>query len=76
MADPGTFEAALAALEERVRLLESGELPLDQALSTFEDGVALARRCHELLDEAEQRVSALTRGTRGIETRPLAEPEG
>lgn len=76
MAEPKlSFEESLAALEERVRKLESGEVPLDEALKLFEEGSALARSCHEHLDAAEQRVAALTRGTSGIEERPLAEPE-
>jgi|JI7StandDraft_1071085.scaffolds.fasta_scaffold203543_2 exodeoxyribonuclease VII small subunit len=68
------FEDALARLEERVRRLETGEVPLDEALSLFEEGVALARTCHGHLDEAERRVAALTRGSAGPEERPLAEP--
>lgn len=69
------FEGALAALEERVRRLEGGEVPLDEALTLFEEGVALARQCHEHLDAAEQRIAVLSRGTAGVEARPLAEPE-
>ena len=69
------FESSLAALEERVRKLESGEIPLEDALKLFEEGVDLARSCHEQLESAEERVAALSRGTGGIEARPLAEPE-
>jgi exodeoxyribonuclease VII small subunit len=68
------FEDALGRLEERVRRLESGEVALDEALALFEEGVALARTCHTHLDEAEQRVAALTRGPGGPEERPMAEP--
>lgn len=71
---PATFEAALAALEERVRKLEGGDLPLDQSLSLYEEGVALARQCHGLLDRAEERVSAVVQGATGPETRPLDDP--
>ena len=69
------FEDALAELEERVRKLEGGEVPLDQALTLFEEGVALARTCHTHLDEAERRVAALTRGSAGVEEQPLEVPE-
>jgi exodeoxyribonuclease VII small subunit len=69
------FESALAKLEERVRKLEAGEVPLDEALTLFEEGVHLARTCHTHLDEAERRVAALTRGAAGVEERPLQEPE-
>ncbi|MBN2799356.1 MAG: exodeoxyribonuclease VII small subunit [Deltaproteobacteria bacterium] len=69
------FEASLAELERRVRLLESGEIPLEEALRHYEQGVALARECHAYLDAAEQRVTALREGARGLEEEPLPEPE-
>lgn len=76
MAEPDVgFEEALARLEEKVRRLEGGEVALDEALRLFEDGVALARTCHGLLDAAEQRVAALVNGPRGMTERPLDEPE-
>lgn len=71
----GGFEESLKALEERVRKLESPDVPLDEALTLFEEGVALARTCHEQLEAAEERVSELTRGTSGLETSPMAEPD-
>ncbi len=51
-----TFEAALARLEETVRLLESGNVPLDDSLSLFEEGIALVKFCNNKLDAAEQKV--------------------
>ena len=57
-----TFEQALEALEERVRKLEAGELPLENALEVFEQGIELTRECHEKLDAAEGRILELTRG--------------
>lgn len=69
--DASTFEHTLAELENRVRALESGEVPLDQALALFEEGVELARTCHEQLEAAEERVAALSRGQSGIEEKPL-----
>jgi exodeoxyribonuclease VII small subunit len=62
-----TFEQAMAALDATVRRLDSGELPLDQALAAFEEGVRLQARCQELLDQAEQRI---------IELSPVAEEQG
>lgn len=70
---PG-FEESLAALEDRVRRLESGEASLDEALALYEQGVALARTCHEQLDRAEQRVAALSRGPGGVTESPIADP--
>ena len=53
------FETALEKLEASVDRLEQGELPLEDALRTFEDGVRWSRACHQLLDRAEQRVEAI-----------------
>lgn len=78
MADPTdapSFEEALAELEQRVRRLESGEVSLEEALRLFEEGVELARTCHEQLEAAEQRVSALVHGAGGVEERPLPDVE-
>lgn len=65
------FEEALGELERRVKRLEAGELSLEDSLRLFEEGVELARTCHEQLEAAEQRVSQLVRGPKGIEDRPL-----
>jgi len=65
------FEQALASLEDRVRQLEGGDVPLEKALTLFEEGVDLARTCHEQLEAAEERVAQLVRGPRGIDERPL-----
>ena len=50
-----SFEQALEALENRVRKLEAGDMPLEEALSLFEEGIELTRECHEKLDAADQR---------------------
>ncbi len=55
-----TFENAIARLEVIVRMLESGNAPLDESLSLFEEGVALVKFCNEKLDTAEQRVRMLS----------------
>lgn len=59
--DERTFENALEGLEHCVRKLDTGDLPLEEALSVFERGVSLARECHEKLEAAEQRIEELTR---------------
>jgi exodeoxyribonuclease VII small subunit len=60
-ATPATpaFEAALAQLESLVSRLESGDLPLDEALRTFEQGVRLTRECQSALAAAQQKVQQL-----------------
>ena len=63
-----TFETAIARLEEIVRLLESGNAPLDVSLSLYEEGVALVRLCSSRLDNAQQRVKILTAGPDGTLT--------
>lgn len=62
------FEDALARLEKAVAELEAGELPLDKALSVFEEGVSMARVCRERLDIAEQRVLLLQKNEETGET--------
>ena len=57
-----SFEEALSALENRVRKLEAGELPLEEALGLFEEGIELTRECHEKLDAADQKIIELSRG--------------
>lgn len=58
--DTLSFEEALAQLEDTVRRLESADVPLEEALSLFERGVALSRACGRRLDVAELRVQQLT----------------
>jgi exodeoxyribonuclease VII small subunit len=60
-----TFEAQLASLERIVRELERGDLPLEQSLELFEQGVRLSRECQERLNEAERRIEVLLRGGDG-----------
>ena len=57
-----TFEQALARLDEIVRRLEKGELPLNDSLKLFEEGTALITTCSKMLDEAEQKVVKLKKG--------------
>ncbi|WP_277965846.1 exodeoxyribonuclease VII small subunit [Pantoea trifolii] len=56
---PVSFESALQQLEQIVSRLESGELPLEDALNEFERGVQLARTGQQTLQQAEQRVQIL-----------------
>lgn len=63
-----TFEAAIARLEEIVRMLEGGSAPLDKSLAMFEEGVALVKLCNSRLDTAEQKVKILTLGGDGTLT--------
>jgi exodeoxyribonuclease VII small subunit len=54
-----SFEDAFRRLEEAVAKLEGGGLPLEEALTLYEEGMRLAQRCQEMLDQAELRVTRL-----------------
>lgn len=60
-----TFESSLGELEKIVRRLEDGDLPLEESLKLFEDGVRLSRECRERLDQAERRIEILLKDERG-----------
>ncbi len=57
---PGHFEQSLARLEEVAQLLERGDLPLEEGLALFEEGVTLSRHCQDRLDAAEKRITSLS----------------
>ncbi len=60
-----TFEESLNRVEEIVRLLEKGDIALQESLSLFEEGSALLADCDQMLDSAEQRVMLLQKGENG-----------
>ncbi len=53
------FEDAIKQLGEIVKNLESGEVPLDESIALFEEGMKLSKRCAEILEQAEQKVRFL-----------------
>ncbi len=57
-----TFETALQELEDIVREMESGELPLEQALKKYEAGIAHVSYCREILERTEKKITVLTKG--------------
>ena len=54
-----TFEKAMSKLEKIVHELESTDLPLEEAIKKFEEGVQLSKFCSEKLDETEKRITIL-----------------
>ncbi len=60
------FEDALNKLEKIVSELEEGDLPLEESLKLFEEGIRLSRFCNQKLDEAEKKVEILSKGKDGI----------
>ena len=55
-----TFEKSMERLEEIVRLLENGQVPLDESLKLFEEGTKLAADCTSALEKAEAKITVLT----------------
>jgi exodeoxyribonuclease VII small subunit len=53
------FEDALEKLENIIREMEAGDMPLDAALKSFEEGIRLIRFCSAKLDETQRRVEQL-----------------
>ena len=66
-----SFEQILAQLSQVVERLEAGEIPLEQALLTFEQGVALSRLGAKRLDEAERRIEILLREDQELVLKPM-----
>ena len=54
-----SFEEALRALQQVVRQLEDGEVPLDQSITLYERGEALRAHCQARLDAAQARIEAI-----------------
>jgi exodeoxyribonuclease VII small subunit len=63
-----TFEDALRALEDVVRRLESGDVPLDDSITLYERGEALRRHCQARLDAAQARIEKIVLGPDGEPT--------
>ena len=59
------FEQAMARLEAIVNELEKGDLPLDESLKIFEEGIRLSKSCLKVLEEAERKVEVLVQDTNG-----------
>jgi exodeoxyribonuclease VII small subunit len=72
-----SFEDALRALEDVVRRLESGEVPLDDSISLYERGETLRKHCQARLDAAQARIERIVAGPDGnaARTQPLDDPD-
>ena len=66
-----SFEACLDELEQVVKQLEAGDLPLERALELFERGMSLSDSCRKQLEEAETRVEMLIRKEGKIQPEPF-----
>jgi exodeoxyribonuclease VII small subunit len=62
-----TYEQAALELENVVNLLEKGDLPLEESIKMFENGISLVRFCNKELDDIEKRITILVEGKEGLE---------
>ena len=68
---PNEFEKSFQNLEKIVQRLESEELPLDESLQLFEEGIKLSRFCHQRLEEVEKKIELILADAKG---QPVVEP--
>ncbi|MEK6538329.1 MAG: exodeoxyribonuclease VII small subunit [Nitrospirota bacterium] len=66
------FEKVMERLEEIVQTLEKGDLPLEDSLKAFEEGIRLSSLCMAKLDEAEKRVEILVRDKDKVVLKPFS----
>ena len=70
------FEDGLRKLEDIVKTLDNGNIPLDEALGLFKEGLSLTRDLSKRLDEIEKKVEVLIKKENGsVERRPFDEEE-
>jgi exodeoxyribonuclease VII small subunit len=65
------FEKSFQNLEKIVQRLESEEMPLDESLQLFEEGIRLSRFCHQRLEEVEKKIELILADAKG---QPVTEP--
>lgn len=61
-----SFEENMSRLEQIVRSMERGDVPLEESLNLFREGTELIRLCGKLLDDAQLQVSKITAGDNGM----------
>ena len=63
--NPPTLETAMQRVSEIVSSMESGDMPLEKLIESYEEGTALVKMCQEKLDAAEKRIQLIARNARG-----------
>ncbi len=53
------FEESVKRLEEIVSLLENGDIPLEESIKLFEEGIKLSKKCNESLNKVEEKVKVI-----------------
>ena len=71
-----SFEDALSELEELVRMMESGEMGLEEMVSAFEKGQKLVKSCTDRLNEVERRIEVIKKNADGTATTVELPPMG
>lgn len=66
-----SFEQAIDKLEEIVALLESGDVPLEQAIELFQEGMQLSRLCGQKLEQVERKIEILMEEEGGLVKKPF-----
>lgn len=72
---PPTLEAAMQRVSEIVASMEKGDMPLEQLIESYEEGIGLVKMCQEKLDAAEKRIQIIARNSRGGATLEDFDPE-
>jgi exodeoxyribonuclease VII small subunit len=72
---PPSFETAITRLEQLVGEMDSANLPLQDLITRYEEGVQLVKVCEERLKEAEKRIEIITRSAAGKPEAVEFEPE-
>lgn len=70
-----TFEETMKKLEEITVELENGDLNLEESVSKFEEGMKLSKKCNEILESAEKRISVLIEKEGKLEEKNFIEEE-
>jgi exodeoxyribonuclease VII small subunit len=70
-----SFEAAMDQLEAIVAKLESGDVPLEQAIELFQEGMRLSRLCGSKLEQVERKIEMLIETEQGLQRKPFAPEE-
>jgi exodeoxyribonuclease VII small subunit len=71
-----SFEAQLARLSELTEKLEAGDLPLEEALGAYEEGIRISRALITQLEAAEKRIEILSRKGGDLRAEPLGDDTG
>ena len=71
-----TFEESMGRLEQIVRSLEQGNVPLEESLKLFQEGTQLVRSCSQLLDNAQLQIQKVLTAPDGSPVREDVDDEG